>query len=104
MVVVNGNRRQVVNMLIALDYDGTYTADPYLWDIFVEAATIKGHTIYCVTMRTEEEAKEIPKVLLDKVLLICTNRMAKEPILISQGINIDIWIDDNPNWIYTDSF
>ena len=44
-------------MRIALDYDGTYTADPDLWDKFINSCRDKH----------------------------------------------DVWIDDNPEWIFQDS-
>ena len=43
-------------MLIALDYDKTYTADPALWDNFVDLAQSRGHTVKIVTMRRPDEA------------------------------------------------
>ncbi len=32
-----------LRMLIALDYDGTYTADPGLWHPFIAASRARGH-------------------------------------------------------------
>lgn len=42
-------------MNIALDYDGTYTADPDMWLRFVEEAQAAGHKVFIVTMRYESE-------------------------------------------------
>lgn len=42
-------------MLIALDYDGTYTADPVFWETFIVSARVHGHTVVCITMRHEHE-------------------------------------------------
>ena len=38
-------------MLIALDYDGTYTEDWELWRMFIKSAHKKGHEVVIVTMR-----------------------------------------------------
>lgn len=38
-------------MIIALDYDGTYTADPALWDQFILLAIKNNHYVVCCTLR-----------------------------------------------------
>jgi hypothetical protein len=80
-------------MLIALDYDKTYTADPALWDDFVRLAQTRGHEVKIVTMRRPDEA--INDVLVD---VVYTSRKAKASV-----VKADIWIDDSPSWIYQDS-
>jgi hypothetical protein len=80
-------------MLIALDYDKTYTADPALWDDFVQSARDRGHTVKIVTMRTPDEA-----IADAPVEVVYTSRKAKSAV-----IKADIWIDDSPNWVYQDS-
>lgn len=80
-------------MLIALDYDKTYTADPALWDDFVKLAQDYGHTVKIVTMRMPNET-----IVGAPVEVVYTSRKAK-----SSFIAADIWIDDSPAWIYQDS-
>lgn len=80
-------------MLIALDYDKTYTADPALWDDFVQSAQNRGHTVKIVTMRTPQEA--IDNVSIE---IVYTSRKAKSTV-----VSADIWIDDSPHWVYQDS-
>jgi hypothetical protein len=89
---------------IALDYDGTYTEDPELWDMFIRKAREKGHKVYIVTMRCETtpgEYDEVKHYLDDKVDgMIFTNRKAKAKFCwIERGMSFDIWIDDNPQWV-----
>jgi hypothetical protein len=80
-------------MLIALDYDKTYTADSALWDDFVQLAQDRGHTVKIVTMRTPQEAIDsVP------VEVVYTSRKAKSAV-----VRADIWIDDSPHWVYQDS-
>jgi hypothetical protein len=80
-------------MLIALDYDKIYTADPALWDDFVHLAKTRGHEVKIVTMRKPDEAvNDVP------VDVVYTSRKAKASV-----VKADIWIDDSPNWIYQDS-
>ena len=82
-------------MRIALDFDGTYTADPYLWDRFIEMCRDR-HDIWCVTMRYPHEEAEI------SIPVIYTSRKAKKIYCEEKGIHFDIWIDDCPEWLFKD--
>lgn len=84
-------------MLIALDHDGTYTADPAMWDQFIAQAALRGHEILCVTMRYPGEAVSVP------CEVVYTSRAAKAKHMVGLGRVPDIWIDDKPHWIYQDS-
>ena len=42
-------------MIIALDYDGTYTRAPRLWDDFIALADAGGYSVVVVTMRDEND-------------------------------------------------
>lgn len=87
-------------MNIALDYDGTYTNDPELWDKLIEQARARGHKVYCVTMRYPTESNEVYASLAGKVDdIILTCRMAKLNYLAVKGITIDVWIDDRPDFV-----
>jgi len=88
-------------MIIGLDYDGTYTRDPELWDQFIEMFQAKGHTIIIATMRHEGES--IDHIFKDKCEIVYTRRLAKKVFLDNKNIKPDIWVDDNPMWIYTDA-
>lgn len=77
-------------MLIALDYDGTYTADPVLWDSFIAKAKERGHKVKIATMRHPSEP--IPDIGLD---VVYTSRKAKFGCMPA-----DIWIDDNPQYLF----
>lgn len=92
-------------VFIALDYDGTYTADPALWDAFIRAAQKQGHTVGCVTWR-RNNAVEAPVVhklgQRHNMPLFFTGRKAKLQFMADQGIQVDIWIDDRPDAILAD--
>lgn len=90
-------------MLIAIDYDGTYSADKALWLRFINDAQQSGHTVICATMRFEEELGTVCDKLKKVVRIICTDRKAKKPALLAMGIRPDIWIDDNPEWLFGDA-
>lgn len=79
-------------MRIAIDYDGTYTADPILWSSFITTAQAMGHEVTCVTMRFPHEPIEMP------CDVFYTSRKAK-----ASAFKADIWIDDSPHWLLYDS-
>ena len=85
-------------MIIALDYDKTYTAAPVLFDIFCMVAKALGVEVVIVTMRHDHETiQRGPR----GVMIYYTGRRAKRPFMDRQGIHVDIWIDDDPVAILT---
>jgi hypothetical protein len=85
-------------MIIALDYDHTYTADPELWNFFIEKAHARGHKVVIATFRYPEEAiYDSVREKVDKVYY--TSRQGKMKFIADQGSYIDIWIDDAPHTI-----
>ena len=83
---------------IALDFDDTYTADPELWDAFIQAAKSRGHTVHIVTMRNEKISGP-PRRALPNEPLHLTDLRGKCKFMKDKGIDIDIWIDDKPNYV-----
>jgi hypothetical protein len=79
-------------MKIALDYDGTYTADPQFWTKVISLAAEHGHTVQCVTMRYSHEPIDVP------CEVIYTARKAKTKVH-----DADVWIDDEPTWLLWDA-
>jgi hypothetical protein len=77
-------------MNIAIDYDGTFTADPEFWIAIIALAEKRGHKVYCVTKREPEMG--VPGI---PVPVIFSSRKAKRPATELQGIHIDVWIDDD---------
>lgn len=89
-------------MIIALDYDDTYTADKDLWDDFVSRAKERGHSVSFVTFRYDgggeyagvlygnEDIIEDAKLL--GINIVFTNGKQKQHVHFA-----DIWIDDNPH-------
>lgn len=85
-------------MLIALDYDNTYTKDRILWEIFIEAAFKQNHNVICFTMRYPHEP------ISDMgILVLYTSRKAKKKWADENGYAVDIWIDDKPAWLFEDA-
>lgn len=91
-------------LLIAIDYDGTYTADPEAWAIVISVMKARGHEVIMCTHRHEAlEPINMTTPGLNGVMVYYTGRKAKRPWLLRLGIIPDIWIDDNPHWINEDS-
>lgn len=87
-------------MLIALDYDDTYTVDPDLWLAFVELAKMRGHIVYVVTMRYQSETSSMDGRLLGAVQgVIPTGRQLKREFTENMGLYFDVWIDDMPEYV-----
>ena len=89
--------------IICLDYDGTYTALPYLMNMIIEYGERNGIKVILATMRQEEEANFELKCLANQLDVFYTGRKAKKEFLLNLGIKPDIWIDDHPEWISMDS-
>jgi hydroxymethylpyrimidine pyrophosphatase-like HAD family hydrolase len=91
-------------MLLALDYDETYTRDPEFWDMVIRYAKHRNHSVICVTARDERYRDEVERDLGGKVeAIICTNGRAKHGAAHQAGYMPSVWIDDSPLWIHTDA-
>jgi hypothetical protein len=86
-------------MIIALDWDQTFTLDKEFWLEFVQNCILKGHDVRIVTMRSPEmednELKEIRKL----IPVIYTSTEQKREYCVSIGWFPQIWIDDSPEFI-----
>lgn len=86
-------------MKIALDYDGTYTADPEFWQEFLATCYAFRVDVRIVTHRHEELDKitDVPSW----VTIIYTDGVAKKWWCEHRGDywTPDIWIDDKPKGI-----
>lgn len=89
-------------MVIALDYDDTYTKDPVLWLSYIDLALERGHEVFVVTMRSPMEKHKLDPVLMEKIPSYFTSGYAKRPFMDKEGISIDVWIDDNPHYVDQD--
>jgi hypothetical protein len=93
-------------VLVALDFDKTYDADPLMWDKVIETMNWFGdHTVILATYRHPVYDFHPYFEHLERmgVKVYCTDGKAKKPFLSQLGINVDIWIDDNPLSITQDS-
>ena len=83
-------------MIIALDYDRTFTADKELWRAFIHAARGRGHDVIMITWRDHSSNPEFAEVFTLVNTIWSTGRSPKEQYAENMGVKVDIWIDDNP--------
>ena len=84
-------------MMIAIDYDDTFTCDPHLWRLFIGNALDLGHQVVCVTMRRHPPHDDEPK--LPNIPIVCTAGLQKRAAAQVAGFMVDVWIDDMPEAI-----
>jgi hypothetical protein len=88
------------NLTVALDYHDTYSADPKFWDTFIYMCWMRKWDVLCVTHATDKDELDDLYSSIGKVIgkknVIETKGQAKLPYCEKHGIDIDIWIDNNP--------
>jgi len=87
--------------IIAIDFDDTFTADVKLWQIFIKYAKSRGHICVCVTGRSDEGqwGAEVRREIGGLIPIVFAGRKWKRDAAKEAGFDVDIWIDDNPEYI-----
>lgn len=90
---------------IALDHDGTFDEDTFLWSEFVVSALKRGHDVRFVTMRFPNEGEDIESYAKRlSIPIIYTSRQGKRRFCRDEAKwEPHIWIDDNPEFVCADS-
>lgn len=83
-------------MLISLDYDNTYTADPNFWDQVVNIGRASGHEFVCITGRREPPGTHERRI---PMTVVCAGGTYKRHAAAKAGFAVDVWIDDMPQLI-----
>jgi hypothetical protein len=88
---------------ISVDYDKTYTLDPFLWEVFIKNAMNRGHDVWCVTARAPKHLQDlndtIGKLLLPDHIIATDGEPKRRFVKDNYDFNIDVWIDDMPDSI-----
>lgn len=93
------------HLIFAVDYDGTFAADPALFTRLIFTMQRAGHTVIVVTGRSDEglygdEVRAgLAAAWLDDLPIIFAGRHWKRDAAAQAGYAVDIWIDDNPEYI-----
>lgn len=87
-------------MIIAIDYDGTWTTDPEGWRQFYQLMTRRGHRVVMVTGRSGWTADmgrgELPR---DMEIIYTKGQLKEHYVRTHRAYKVDIWIDDMPGMI-----
>lgn len=99
--------REHRTLVFALDYDETFTADKFLWTLWVEHAKSRGHSVTFVTFRhgpdnqwrDDNNADITHDAMVLGIPVVYCNHKQKKHVF-----KADVWIDDMPELIvsYTD--
>lgn len=90
-------------MKFAIDYDKTFTADPVLFEIFINVGSGRGHVFDIVTMRFPHEEIVLTHTASKLIrYVIYTEQKAKIAYCKKKGLEYDIWIDDAPIKLFED--
>lgn len=90
--------------VICLDYDGTFSKFPGVFDNMIDYCKKNGITVILATMRYPSEKDDVLTKLEQKIKVYYTCRKAKAKFLLDNyKISPDVWIDDQPMLIYEDT-
>lgn len=85
-------------MIIAIDFDNTWTADPPLWRAFAADAKKRGHDVIIVTARNGW-SEDMERYFDGELPIYFTHNNLKRPFMEALDIAVDVWIDDVPGSI-----
>lgn len=88
-------------MLIAIDYDGTFSRDPVLFRALVALGRRMGHAFVLVTGRSNEGqwGAEVRREVGDLMPIVFAANGWKRAAAERAGHKVDVWIDDMPEGI-----
>lgn len=81
-------------MLIAIDYDKTFTAARGLFSLFMGMCKTHQHQVICVTGRAVSDP-----ITDIECPVVYANGGFKKAAAEAAGYNVDVWIDDEPGYI-----
>ena len=86
-------------MIIAIDFDGTFAADPVGWLRALRELRTRGHEIVLVTQRTIEFKAEVYQIWPAEWPVVWAGGFTKRMGCQAANIKPDIWIDDMPDTV-----
>lgn len=91
-------------MIISIDFDDTFTADPKMWANAIQLMQDCGHTVICVSARrnTMDHRIELEGALPEGVKVLLSYDEPKRDFALRQGYAVDVWIDDFPDAIVSE--
>lgn len=86
--------------VLGVDYDETFSVHPEAWAESLTVLKRMSFKIIGVTFRNREEPITCPHYHGVCEEIVYTAGQAKHPTCLKLGLKVDIWIDDNPNWVH----
>ena len=87
-------------MLVAIDYDETYTHNPEAWAQVIRTLKEYGYSVIGATLRNRYQTVNDQFYRLCDSVIYCAG-LAKDDTVTSFGYKINIWIDDKPRYIHS---
>lgn len=87
------------SVTIAIDFDRTWTVDPFAWRTWYDFMTSRGHRILLATGRQKWSDDMARCYLPDDMEIVYCGREPKAEVMAQSLHKIDIWIDDAPGAI-----
>lgn len=92
-------------MIIGIDYDNTYSADPETFNKVIETFKAAGHDVICVTGRNDGAMGVPVRNSIGKLVpVIFAGSESKRTAAKKRGYYVNVWIDDMPSMIDEDDF
>lgn len=87
-------------MTFAIDFDDTFSESPRFFHEFLDLIEKYGHKAYLVTARYKEmNNKDIVETVRNRIPIVFCGMKNKRSFCENNGIFIDVWIDDLPEYI-----
>lgn len=88
-------------MIIAIDYDHTFSADPEGWSECIRLMQARGHEFVCITGRSDLPIwrEPVEKDIKGLIPIVFAGDQWKDVAAKKNGWKIDVWIDDMPTAI-----
>lgn len=84
-------------MVIAIDYDDTISINNEMWVEIINVFQSYGHKVVCVTYRQPDcDPHELEWLEQHDVEVFFTSQTSKSEFMERCGLEIGIWIDDDP--------
>jgi len=86
-----------MKLVIGVDFDGTFNADPETFQKIVKAFQAAGHEVLLISQRTEESRAEIDEVVGDLMPICLVGGYSKiYGAMALYDKCVDVWVEDNP--------
>lgn len=84
-------------MVISIDFDGTFSADPRMMREIIAVIKKHGHTPVLCTQRTPDYGRDVEQMVGTLVPIVYAGGKSKVKAMWEAGYkDVQFWMDDNP--------